>query len=175
MTTTSNLSVLSTLLKRRFGPCSSQTTRQPRQRPQGAPDAPHPDLRPHLHGHRDALPQRRRMHPSHPAPARTAFLRPTVVRTLSPSPPTWDPSQPRSNRHTGMDGMISKPVRFQNFQQYLCPLSIEASEARGSVTRSSLAPRRSCRPCLLSISSNACFFPTDSGGTVHHLQAWNRP
>lgn len=37
-------------------------------------------------------------------------------------------------RHVGMDGMISKPVRFQHFQQYICPLSIEASEAKGCVT-----------------------------------------
>ncbi|PWY98167.1 hypothetical protein BCV70DRAFT_141139, partial [Testicularia cyperi] len=37
-------------------------------------------------------------------------------------------------RHVGMDGMISKPVRFHQFRQYLCPLSIEAQAAQGCVT-----------------------------------------
>ncbi|EPQ28473.1 uncharacterized protein PFL1_03776 [Pseudozyma flocculosa PF-1] len=36
-------------------------------------------------------------------------------------------------RSVGMDGMIGKPVRFDQFQQYLCPLAIQAQEARTTI------------------------------------------
>ncbi|KAI3488553.1 hypothetical protein L1887_47427 [Cichorium endivia] len=70
-------------------------------------------------------------------------------------------------RHTGMDGMISKPVRFQNFQQYLCPLSIEASEARGSVTPVLVGTEEVMPPLPpIDLERRLFFVPADSGGTV---------
>lgn len=41
-------------------------------------------------------------------------------------------------RRAGMDGMIGKPVRFQDMQQYLSPLAHEAHNAAGSVAPISL-------------------------------------
>ncbi|GAK66570.1 response regulator receiver protein [Moesziomyces antarcticus] len=70
-------------------------------------------------------------------------------------------------RHTGMDGMISKPVRFQNFQQYLCPLSIEASEAKGSVTPVLIGSEEVMPPLPpIDLEHRLFFVPTDNGGTV---------
>ncbi|SNX87134.1 uncharacterized protein MEPE_05844 [Melanopsichium pennsylvanicum] len=70
-------------------------------------------------------------------------------------------------RHVGMDGMISKPVRFQNFQQYICPLSIEASEAKGSVTPVLVGSERVLPPMPpIELEQRLFFVPTANGGVV---------
>lgn len=70
-------------------------------------------------------------------------------------------------RHIGMDGMISKPVRFQNFQQYLCPLSIEASEAKGSVTPVLVGSEKVLPPMPpIELDQRLFFVPTANGGVV---------
>ncbi|CBQ68929.1 conserved hypothetical protein [Sporisorium reilianum SRZ2] len=70
-------------------------------------------------------------------------------------------------RHVGMDGMISKPVRFQNFQQYLCPLSIEALEAKGSVTPVLVGSEEVLPPMPpIELDQRLFFVPTANGGMV---------
>ncbi|TKY88833.1 hypothetical protein EX895_002074 [Sporisorium graminicola] len=70
-------------------------------------------------------------------------------------------------RHVGMDGMISKPVRFQNFQQYLCPLSIEALEAKGSVTPVLVGSEQVLPPMPpIDLDQRLFFVPTANGGMV---------
>ncbi|KAJ1574204.1 hypothetical protein NDA12_007175 [Ustilago hordei] len=70
-------------------------------------------------------------------------------------------------RHVGMDGMISKPVRFQNFQQYICPLSIEASEAKSYVTPVLVGTDHVLPPLPpIDLEHRLFFVPTANGGVV---------
>ncbi|KAJ1019885.1 hypothetical protein NDA13_006107 [Ustilago tritici] len=70
-------------------------------------------------------------------------------------------------RHVGMDGMISKPVRFQNFQQYICPLSIEAFEAKGCVTPVLVGTDHVLPPLPpIDLEHRLFFVPTANGGVV---------
>lgn len=70
-------------------------------------------------------------------------------------------------RHVGMDGMISKPVRFQNFQQYLCPLSIEAQEAKGCVTPVLVGTEHVLPPLPpIDLDQRLFFVPSANGGVV---------
>lgn len=70
-------------------------------------------------------------------------------------------------RHIGMDGMISKPVRFENFHQYLCPLSIEASEAKGSVTPVLVGAHEVLPPMPpIELEQRLFFVPAPNGGVV---------
>ncbi|SPO30758.1 uncharacterized protein UTRI_05375 [Ustilago trichophora] len=78
-------------------------------------------------------------------------------------------------RHIGMDGMISKPVRFQNFQQYLCPLSIEASEAKGSVTPVLVGSEHVLPPMPpIDLDQRLFFVPTANGGMVTTSKSMDR-
>ncbi|KAJ1017736.1 hypothetical protein NDA16_005055 [Ustilago loliicola] len=85
-------------------------------------------------------------------------------------------SEPASlYRHVGMDGMISKPVRFQNFQQYICPLSIEASEAKGSVTPVLVGSEHVLPPLPpIDLEHRLFFVPTANGGMVTKAKSSDR-
>ncbi|KAJ9474871.1 Histidine kinase [Pseudozyma hubeiensis] len=70
-------------------------------------------------------------------------------------------------RHIGMDGMISKPVRFENFHQYLCPLSIEASAAKGSVSPVLVGNEEVLPPMPpIELEQRLFFVPAPNGGVV---------
>ncbi|KIS67406.1 uncharacterized protein UMAG_04506 [Mycosarcoma maydis] len=70
-------------------------------------------------------------------------------------------------RHVCMDGMISKPVRFENFHQYLCPLSIEASEAKGSVTPVLVGSEHMLPPMPpIELEQRLFFVPAPNGGMI---------
>ena len=78
-------------------------------------------------------------------------------------------------RHVGMDGMISKPVRFHDFQQYLCPLSIEASEAKGSVTPVLVGTEQVLPPMPpIELDQRLFFVPTANGGMVTSFKSSDR-
>ncbi|SPO30989.1 uncharacterized protein UTRI_05375_B [Ustilago trichophora] len=78
-------------------------------------------------------------------------------------------------RHVGMDGMISKPVRFHNFQQYICPLSIEASEAKGSVTPVLVGSEKVLPPMPpIDLDQRLFFVPTANGGMVTTSKSMDR-
>lgn len=70
-------------------------------------------------------------------------------------------------RHVGMDGMISKPVRFESFHQYLCPLSIEASAAKGSVSPVLVGDEEVLPPMPpIELEQRLFFVPAPNGGVV---------
>ncbi|GAC94917.1 histidine kinase [Pseudozyma hubeiensis SY62] len=70
-------------------------------------------------------------------------------------------------RHVGMDGMISKPVRFENFHQYICPLSIEASAAKGSVSPVLVGAEEVLPPMPpIDLEQRLFFVPAPNGGVV---------
>lgn len=78
-------------------------------------------------------------------------------------------------RHVGMDGMISKPVRFRNFQQYLCPLSLEALEAKGSVTPVLVGSEEVLPPMPpIELDQRLFFVPSANGGMVTQAKSSER-
>ncbi|PWN47043.1 hypothetical protein IE53DRAFT_364969 [Violaceomyces palustris] len=68
----------------------------------------------------------------------------------------------RLYRKVGMDGIISKPVRFEQFQQYLYPLANQAQEARQSVSPITVLDRDMMPPLPpVTVKDRVFFEPED--------------
>lgn len=169
-----NLSILSTLLKRRFGHALART---PVSLDSGLKalqllrteifDLILMDIEmPYL----DGVECTRRIRAAEDgilAPNRYAHIV-AVTTNVGPEPASL-------YRHVGMDGMISKPVRFRNFQQYLCPLSIEALEAKGSVTPVLVGSEQVLPPMPpIELDQRLFFVPTATGGMVTQAKSSDR-